>query len=211
MHTAKRVVLALLVPLSWTSQVAAQTDNHLAIGGSVTSRLAGSSVVTDTASIGVLWRLGHGDRGWGWQYGFNWYETDARLPIGGVTTELGQLHIRPFMGGYGYTWPVGKASVTAALLGGYAFASFRLEPKADDEYRARLGALSVSAAASNAFVAKPELKIWYDLNEKIGLLATTGYIVARPTVTVTSSLGEDKRAIRADMFMFKVGVVYSIF
>ena len=211
MQTAKRVVLALLVPLAWTSQVAAQTDNHLAIGASVTTGVAASSGTTDTVGIGLVLRLGHGDGGWGWHYGFNRYKTEVRQPVGGVTTELGRLHLFPFMAGYGYTWPIGKASITAALLGGYAFASFQLDPTADDEYRARLGARTVSASASNSFVAKPELKVWYDVNDRIGVTVTTGYMVARPAVTITSSLGEDERAVRADMFMVRVGIVYSIF
>lgn len=37
------------------------------------------------------------------------------------------------------------------------------------------------------------------------------HMVARPDVTVTSSLGVERRPARADQFILKVGVVYSIF
>ena len=38
-----------------------------------------------------------------------------------------------------------------------------------------------------------------------------GYMVARPHVTVNSSLGADRRTIRADQFIVKLGMAYSIF
>ena len=53
--------------------------------------------------------------------------------------------------------------------------------------------------------------MWYDLTKKVGLHGSVGYIVARPDVTVRSSLGEDRRGIRADQFMVKIGLAYSVF
>ena len=40
---------------------------------------------------------------------------------------------------------------------------------------------------------------------------TAGYVLARPSVTMTSSLGEDRRAINADAFQVGVSFVYKIF
>jgi hypothetical protein len=37
------------------------------------------------------------------------------------------------------------------------------------------------------------------------------YMMARPEVTVRSSLGSDRRTVRADMFQMKVGLAYSVF
>ena len=53
--------------------------------------------------------------------------------------------------------------------------------------------------------------MWYDMNQKVGLHVSTGYMIARPHVTVTSTAGEDKRPVRADMIGLKVGLAYSIF
>lgn len=58
---------------------------------------------------------------------------------------------------------------------------------------------------------KPEVQAWVDLSRKVGLNISLGYMIARPDVTVSSSLGRDTRAIRADVLMFKVGAVYSVF
>ena len=51
----------------------------------------------------------------------------------------------------------------------------------------------------------------YDVSKKIGLHGSVGYMVARPQVTVSSTLGDDKRRVRADMWQLKIGMAYSIF
>jgi hypothetical protein len=115
------------------------------------------------------------------------------------------------MGGYGYTWTRGRTVVIAELVAGYAFASFDLDPSADDMYRTRTGVRSVTTEAGNTFVANPELIVWRDLTKRVGLRVSGGFMVARPSVTMISAVGEDKRAINADMASVTVGVVYKIF
>src|SRR5262245_41766933 len=202
---------AAVLTLSCSWQAAAQTDNRVALGVSFTKRVAGSSEASDTISIGFQWRLGHKTSGWGWHYAFNWFSTDVTQPIGGQSAAFGALRVRPLMGGYGYTRAVGRTAITTALLGGYAVNSFELTPSANDAYRDRLGARSVAADVSNTWVIKPEVSVWRDVSRKIGVVVSAGYVVARPTVTVTSTLGEDARRIRADMVVIKAGVAYSIF
>jgi hypothetical protein len=58
---------------------------------------------------------------------------------------------------------------------------------------------------------KPEVSTWIDVSDKVGLNVSIGYMVARPTVTLTTALGSDPRAVRADVVMVKVGLVYSMF
>lgn len=96
-------------------------------------------------------------------------------------------------------------------MGGYAINSFELLPTFDDRYRASLNASTISADASNTLVLKPDVSAWVDLSRKVGLNISLGYMVARPDVTVSSSLGRDTRQIKADVLMFRVGAVYSIF
>ena len=54
------------------------------------------------------------------------------------------------------------------------------------------------------------MKVWYDLNRRIGLKINGGYLITRPSVTIKSSLGSDKWSVRADTFLITFGVVYSI-
>jgi len=161
---------------------------------------------------GLLWRFGHGREGWGFHWGLNWYAVDIDRPVGGLMTELGELKVRPIMAGYGYTYQMTRRlNITGDVLGGYAFGSIGLMPTAIDAYQRRLGARSVSAQASNTFVLKPEIGAWYDLHRKFGLNLNAGYMIARPDVSVNSTAGVDKRTARADQFILKAGIVYSIF
>jgi hypothetical protein len=196
--------------------VVAQTNNRFAIGAEFTVRTSDHASQEDAArgefGPGLLWRFGHGREGWGFHWGLNWYAVDIDRPIGGQMTELGELKVRPIMAGYGYSYRINRRlNITGAVLGGYAFGSIGLVPGAVDAYERRLGAQSVTARASNTFVLKPELGLWYDLNKDFGLNVNAGYMIARPDVIVDTAIGQDKRTARADQFILKVGVVYSIF
>ena len=190
---------------------AAQSENVFAIGANLSIKGGTADGTDGHVNPGLLWRFGRGREGWGWQYGLSWYSADLSQPVGPATTSFGELHVRPFLGGYGYSRRFGRTLATASLLGGYAFNSFELQPTFDDRYRTTLGASTIRTDVSNAFVLKPEVQTWVDLSRKVGLNISLGYMIARPDVTVSSSLGRDTRAIRADVLMFKVGAVYSVF
>jgi hypothetical protein len=124
----------------------------------------------------------------------------------------GELHVRPIMAGYGYTQVVGRYSITADVLGGYAFGSIGLSDAAAVAYRRVLDVPSVTARATNTFVVKPEIGIWYDMTRRLYLNVNAGYMMARPDVMVETAVGVDiRRKARADQFILKVGVVYSVF
>lgn len=189
----------------------AQTHNKFALGGNFTSRLASDSDLHHVKGRGVMWRIGHDKEGWGWHWGLNWFSTNIDRPIGGSTVDLGELRIRPFMSGYGYTHVVGRTAITADVLGGYAINSIKLSPAAADAFRDRLGALSLSGDARNTVVAKPEIGVWYDVSRKVGITVNVGYMIARPRIMVRSSMGNDERRVNADVLGMTIGAVYSIF
>jgi len=115
------------------------------------------------------------------------------------------------MAGYGYTRNIGRYSITADVLGGYAFGSIDLEESAVTAYRNVLNVPGASASASNTFVLKPEIGVWYDVNKKVFVNVNAGYMIARPDISVQTVAGTDFPTARADQFILKVGVVYSIF
>ncbi len=200
-----------LAPLPAT----AQTNNRFAIGAEFAVRTSDHASQEDAArgqfGPGLLWRFGNGRPGWGFHWGLNWYAVDIDRPIGGRMTELGELRLRPLMAGYGYTYRVTRRlNVTGDVLGGYAFGSIALAPTGIDAYQQRVGARSVSASASNTFVLRPGIGVWYDVNRKVGVNVSAGYMVARPDVVVNSTVGTDRRTARADQFSLKVGLVYSV-
>jgi len=189
----------------------AQTKGKIAVGAQVSKRASTGPEAHGHLGLGLLWRVGHSKTGFGWDWGLNWYSADIDRSIGGIMTELGELNVKPILGGYGYTHVIGRTAISAKAFAGYGFSSATMTPSAGDAYRDRLGARSITIDASNAFVMKPEVSVWQDLSEKIGLQASFGYMVARPHVAIRSTLGQDKRRVNADMLMFKVGMVYSIF
>jgi hypothetical protein len=193
----------------------AQTNSRFAAGADVSMAMTGRSSSDDYAHGGVLveplWRFGRTDPGWGFHWGLNWYEVTVDRPVGGVVTEIGSVKIRPIMAGYGYNWVRGKNAVSANLLGGFAFSSAELGDGVATVYRNRLGVDAFDAEASNGFVLKPEIDFWHDINKLFGLNVNIGYMLARPDVTINTSNGIDRRTVRADQFLVKVGLVYSIF
>ena len=207
-----RVAVAILVLTCVPASARAQSEGWLALGvGYTHTSPKDPSAATSHDAVGIAWRFGHPRTGFGWAFGFNWFSTDVERPIGGIGTALGEMHVRPFMPGYGYTYVIGPAAITGDVIAGYAFDSFKLSPSANDAYRRSLGAGTVSADMSNAWVVKPEVNLWLDLSRTLGLNVNYGYLVARPTLTITSTLGADKRSIHADVYMFKLGLVYKIF
>lgn len=199
--------------VAWTA--VAQTNSKFAIGGDFKIRATDRASQEDYAhgrlGPGLLWRFGRGSEGWGFHWGLNWYAVDIDRLIGGSATPLGELHVRPFMAGWGYTHNLRRMSITADVLAGYAIGSIGLESTAVDAYQNRLGAQSVTAHSSNTLVLKPEIGVWYDLDRRFGVNVNAGYMIARPEVVVESSTGSDRRTVRADQFILKVGIVYSIF
>jgi hypothetical protein len=208
---AVRTIACVLLLGSISTTAHAQTQNKFALGADFTMNIPGSEEAHGSEGVGLLWRFGHGKEGFGFHWGLNWYATDIERSVAGQKVELGELHVKPFMAGYGYTKNVGRYSITAALLGGLAYTSVSLTPAAGDAYRDLLGARSIEAHSGWPFVLRPELSMWYDLSEKMGLHISTGYMIARPHVRVTSTIGDDERRVRADMVGVKVGLAYSIF
>jgi hypothetical protein len=206
-----RLACTLIVLLSWPCLAYGQIDNRLAVGGSVTTRIAGSSAAAASSDVGFELRIGHEHDGWGWAYSFfGWFDTDIEQPPVVSSSDLGRLRVRPIMFGYGYTKLRGRAAITTDLVAGYALNSFRLDESTIATYQRR-GASDVHGEATNTFVVKPELTLWYDLNRRIGIKVNGGYLVARPSVTVVSTLGRDTQSIRADTFLLTFSAVYSIF
>jgi hypothetical protein len=207
----------LLLPVERASaQDEGQLKNRFAIGGEfkvkTSDRASGEDYARGQLGPGLLWRVGDAKPGWGFHWGLNWYAVKLERPIGGGSAnELGELHVRPIMAGYGHTKVIRRYSVTADVLGGYAFGSMTISDPAAAAYRRTFGGSSVEAHATNTLVIKPEIGVWYDFTRKVYLNVNAGYMMARPDVSVVSAAGTDMRKARADQFILKVGVVYSIF
>jgi hypothetical protein len=201
------LIAAVLTP----AELFAQSTGKLAVGASVSSKFAGASDTRGGTGIGFLYRWGHGREGWGWKYGISWYSAELGRSLEGTQSDFGKLQVRPFLAGYGYTQIIGRTKLSANLMGGYAFTSFSPHDSFDQAYRALRGVDAIDTSSSNVFVIRPEVSLWYDVSKKVGFNLGAGYVIARPEVTVTSSLGRDRHRVHADMFSIKAGLVYSVY
>ena len=209
----RHLVCLLIFVVAIATPAAAQSAGTFAVGGAIGTRMAPSSTVDgDLLGVGLLWRLGHGKEGFGWEWGLNWFSSNVDHSFGGTPAfELGELHTRPLMAGYGYTHLIGPTAIKGSVQGGYAFTSFEAAPSAALVYRDRLGVASLSTDVANTFVVRPQLSIWRNVSRKVGVNVTAGYMIARPTLSISTILGEERLRVNADMFMLKMGVVYSVF
>lgn len=204
------LVIAIGVAALWPSRAAAQTDNRLAVGASVTSSVATSDAAGSSATVGLEMRLGHETEEWGWQTSFfSWFDTDVTRQTPLPNSQFGQLRVRPVMIGYGYGRSFGRVDVTIDVVGGIAFNSFHLDSATIAQKKAA-GATDIHGESTNSLAIKPEVQLWYDLNRRWGLRMAAGYLITRPTVSVSSTLGEDRLPFRADSLLVTFGVVYSI-
>ena len=58
---------------------------------------------------------------------------------------------------------------------------------------------------------RPQVSLWRNVSRKVGVNVSAGYMIARPTFTVSTTLGEERQRVRADQFILKIGVVYSVY
>ena len=186
-------------------------ESRITLGGTVSTKLPSDGSGLTTSIRPSIW-FGQSHEGWGFKYGLNWFSTETDWPVANQVTDGGKLNIRPLMAGYGYTHIMGRTSVSAKVLGGYAFTSFSLNPGTERAYQLNPGITSVEADSSNTFVLKPEISAWVDLGNKFGLHMSTGYMIARPLVSVKTSAGLERRErIDADRLQIKIGIGYSVF
>lgn len=185
----------------------AQEKNSFAVGVNFTHRIASDDKIQPDGGIGISWRIGHSDEGWGLTYGLGWYSTDIERSIGGRNMYFGELKVRPIVAGYGYTHRfTPRMYVTGDLVGGFAFTTFELDAGAAEA----LGTASGSRTRVIPII-RPELKAWYDLNRRWGVTVGGWYAIARPSVTVNTPTSSETVHLRADTFSFTTGVVYRIF
>lgn len=192
------------------SRADAQTDGTLALGWEAGAMLPSDTSASGGNDLGIVWRFGRDETGWGWHWGLNWYETTLTRQVGGTRVELGDLHVRPITMGYGFTYVAGRTAIIADMLGGFAFTSMSMSPAARDSYQ-RIGQNGARLDAGMTWIARPEVLVWYDLSKNFGLVFNVGYMFARPTLTISTSAGQDVRRIDADMLMLQVGLAYAVF
>lgn len=108
--------------------------------------------------------------GWDWAGSLGWFSGD--LLINNGRTTVGSLSVKPFMGGIGYTWVIGRLATTASLTAGISLNSADLA----DEYKQAFGpGTTVNLDMDNSWCVRPAIEFEYALTRKLALTAYTNY------------------------------------
>ena len=204
------LVVAVILWLAPAAPAAAQSDAFIGFGLAFSTYDSRDDILATPNSVGPLLRLQLGE-GLGPSIGFQWFRTDVRTVIGGRVTRLGSLRMRPIMAGVAYTKRFGRFTAATALVGGYAFARLRLDDAARAAAYRHDGSVWLSGRAGDSFAWRPNVSLWYDVGQKVGLLASLAYIGVRPTITISTTAGPIREHVNADSVVFTVGAVYGIF
>ena len=91
-----------------------------------------------------------------------------------------------------------------SLVAGYSFNSLSI----GDEVRP---GQALVVGVDDSFAWRPGFSVWYDMNSRVALNLFTGYLVARPRITVLDEISLNRRTLRADTSVVRLGVAYKLF
>jgi len=173
----------------------------LAVGVSFREHHPGSDRLASSFTVGPTVRLGSG-RGAGLAFGFGWSGTDLRShDVPGRT--LGRVHLRPVMGGLGYTVRGTRTSMNFSVVGGPSFNGLSLADRLDPS--------EAAIDVGNSLALRAGLSTWRDVNRQIAVNAFVGYLWTRPRLTMLEDGLVSRRTFRADALVLSVGVAYKLF
>jgi hypothetical protein len=171
--------------------------------------------LTPDQALGSHWSLSPVVRntprrlGWGPSFGLSGYTGNIVVPIDGRQTTIGEMKIRPLMGGISYSIGGGRLRTSFSLVGGYAFTSAKVTT-----------ALPAGTAATidvtDAWVVRPNVGVTYALMKRLALIGSVGYVYTNPTITIFVSqpgqpLGRLSGTFRSDYVSITAGTAVSIF
>jgi hypothetical protein len=182
--------------------VAEEREPHLlAVGLSLGRSVPSESGLDDSLRIGPLVRLGTG-RGFGPAVGFGWFRAAWRSSAPG-SPVMGQIRIRPVLGGIAYGVQGDRSAVSFSLLGGLAFNSLALPRAIVDN--------QIPVSIAHSFAVRPGASLWLDLNRRMAVNIAASYLMTHPRVRVLDRGELRTRSLRANAILFNTGIVYKIF
>jgi hypothetical protein len=172
----------------------------LALGAAVGWTDPRAAALKQRVTVSPLIRFGSG-RGLGLAVGLNWFQ--AELQSAGRSDVLTRVQIRPIMLGAGYTIASERTSLSASLVGGYAWNSLTVTGTG--------AADGLAVEVDNSLVWRPGASLWYDVNRRTALNFSIGYVVTRLQLTVLEGGQLEKRSERGDTTIVRAGIAYKLF
>ena len=147
--------------------------------------------------------------GWGPSFGLSGYRGDITAPVDGRKTTIGEVRIRPLMGGISYSIGRGRARTSFSLVGGYAFSSAKVTA-------ALPSGTTASIDIGDSWVVRPNVGLTYALTRRLALIGSIGYVYTNPTISINviqAGQGPSRisSSFRSDYVSITVGTAVSIF
>jgi hypothetical protein len=106
--------------------------------------------------------------------------------------------------GAGYTLGVERLSVSASVVGGYAWNSLTVTETTGV-------AAGLPVEVDNSLVWRPGVSVWYDMSRRTALNVSVGHVMTRLRITFLDGGRLEKRDTRGDTTIVHVGVAYRVF
>jgi len=172
----------------------------LALGASFGRSLPPEGALKSRMSISPLFKFGS-PSGLGPVVAFDWFQAD--LQSVGNAAVLTKVHVKPLMGGVGYTLVGDRLAFTPSIVGGYAFNSLSVTDTGVAE--------GLPVEVRNSFVWRVGASAWYDVGRRMAVTASMGYLLTNLRLTVL----EDGRLAKLDTSgnttILHVGLAYRLF
>lgn len=217
----RKVILGTCLVVMVASMASAQEGKRVAVGVGITEHSYSDSAFSQkNPGISFIYRLrlhAKAHDGWKWEPtgGFGWFTADTQMPIGTLSTHLGRLRARPFMGGVVRTYRQGPLALSFSVKGGPSFNHFSPDNAAiQKSYIAQpqLGTLTTySVKMSTSFALKPEVSLYYDLGSRFALHGSLSYMYNKPTAATTVNSNVTSTKWNASHTNIQIGLVVGIF
>lgn len=206
----RTLAFALTALLIAALPLRAQSATAVAVGITATTYDPRGELSLGSGSFGPVLRLRTGP-GFGPTIGFDWFSIFVDMQAGDRKVYVGEMRVRPVMGGIAYTVFREPYAIAFSLTGGYAFTGLHVDGRAREAYANSIGARGASINVSNTLVWRPQISLWYDVTGRIGLNASIARINVHPSLLLTSDRGVERRALTASPLVLTFGVSYGIF
>ena len=187
-------------------------SHYLDIGVQATALIPGSDDIDSTsASPGVVFRATR-PNGWGVIVDVGPQSFPLQGAIGGEARRIGDVRLFALMGGIARTRLAGRAEATVGVSGGFGIGrSLTIESDTRDAL-GRAGLFGVEGESSNAWMIKPQASLWYNLSNRWAATISASYVIAQPTVRVTSGTTVAyEREIDASAVRVGAGLAFKLF
>jgi hypothetical protein len=173
----------------------------LAVGAAVGVSAPHARALLSRVAISPLIKFGAG-RGFGPAVALGWFQSELRS-MNERPDTLTRVHIKPLMGGVGYTFAGDRVSLSLSVVGGVAFNSLTVTDTGV--------AAGLPVEVDNSLAWRPGMSLWFDTSGRTAVNISVGHVMTRLRITVLEAGRLEKRETSGDTTIVHAGLAYRLF